>query len=89
MIVSRISDINKCFCHLLLNPKHEYEHWTLDKFRQKIKLCPTKAASQWAQLSGVKLKKPFICYRRLKTQKYLVSIGLSCSGFYFHEHFNR
>lgn len=88
MIVSRISDINKCFCHLLLNPKHEYEHWTLDKSRQKIELCPTKAASQRTQLSCVKLKNVFIGYRRLKTYDYSISIDLHCFGF-FYEHFSR
>ena len=31
----------------------------------------------------------FITYRRLKTQKHSVSIGLSGSGFSFYEHFNR
>ena len=41
------------------------------------------------QVSGVKLEKFFISYRRLKNQKYSVSIGLSCSGFSFYEHFNR
>ena len=41
--------------------------------KKKMKLCPLKAAS----------------YRRLKNYKHSVSIGLSCSGFPFYEHFNR
>ena len=52
-------------------------------------LSPTKAASQGTQLSGEKLKKFFISYRRLKTQKHSVSISLFCSGFSFYEHFNK
>ena len=57
--------------------------------RQKTELCPTKAASQRKQLSGVKLKKLFESYRRLKTRKYSVSIDRSCSGFSFYMHFKR
>ena len=30
-----------------------------------------------------------ISYRRLKTQKHSVSIGLPCCGISFYEHFNR
>ena len=33
--------------------------------------------------------KKTISYRRVKTQKHLVSIGLPCSAFPFYEHFNR
>ena len=44
-------------------------------------LCPTKA--------DVKLEKFFISYRRLKIQKYSVSVGVSCFGFSFYERFNR
>ena len=56
---------------------------------RKIRLCPTKATSQPTQLSGVKLKKSFISYRRLKTQRHSVNIGFPCPGFPFCEHFNR
>ena len=49
------------------------------------KLCPTKATSQRAQLSGMKSKNIMISYRRLKTQKHLVSIDLPCSSFSFYE----
>ena len=42
---------------------------------KKIKLCSAKAASQWTQLSGVKLIF-FISYQRLKTQKHSTSILL-------------
>ena len=55
-------------------------------------LCPTKATLQRTQLSDVKLKTFFTSYRRLKTQKHSVSIGLFCSGFafwFFFFHFNR
>ena len=55
----------------------------------KTELCPVAAALQRTQLSGVKLRKNIISYRRLKTQKYSVSRGFSFSGFYFYEHFNR
>ena len=53
------------------------------------KPCPTKPAPQHTHLCGVKLSKFFISYRRLKTQKHLVSIDVFCSGIYFYEHFNR
>ena len=56
--------------------------------RQKIELCPTKAALQRTELFGVKSKKLFTCYRRLKSLKYSVSIDLSALLF-FYEHFNR
>ena len=58
-------------------------------FGKKIELCPTKAASQRTQFPDLTLKKYFISYRRLKTQKYSVSIRFPCSGFSFCEHFNR
>ena len=35
--------------------KPEYYHRTSDNAKQKIQLCPTKAASQQTQLLGVKL----------------------------------
>ena len=50
---------------------------TSDNARQRIELCPTKAASQRTQLSGVKLKKKFISYQRFKTHMHVVSIPLS------------
>ena len=59
--------------------KPENQHRTLDNFRQKIELCSTKAAS----------KVTFLSYRRLKTPKHSIDIGISYSGFSFHEHFNR
>ena len=40
-------------------------------------------------LFGVKLKKFFINYWRLTTQKHSVSIGFFCFGFSFYELFNR
>ena len=47
----------------------------------KIKLYPTKAASQRPQ-TGVKLINIFLLsYRQIKTQNRLVSIGICCSGF--------
>ena len=55
---------------------------------KKIELCLMKAVLKRTQMSGVKLTKT-ISYLRLKTQKHLVSIGLSYSGFSFYEHFNR
>ena len=58
-------------------------------FGKKIELYPTKAASQRTQFPDLTLKKDFISYRRLKTQKYSVSIRFPCSGFSFCEHFNR
>ena len=69
---------------LTISPKFsifrpEYLLRTAGNVRQKIELCPKKAASQRTQLFGVKLRK-IISYRCLKTQKHLVSIGLSCSG---------
>ena len=57
--------------------------------RQKTELFPTKATSQRKQLSGVKLKKLFESYRRLKTRKYSVNIDRSCSGFSFYMYFKR
>ena len=70
----------------IANTKHisrpEYQHRTLDNVLQKLELCPTKAASQRTQLSGVKLKIFFLSYRPLKTNKHLVSIGLS-RGLFF------
>ena len=47
------------------------------------KSCFTMDTVVWCEV------KKIICHSRLKTQKYLVSIGLSCSGFSFYEHFNR
>ena len=46
----------------------------------KIELCPTKAASQRIQFSGLKLKK-IVSYRCLKTNKHSVSVSLSSSDF--------
>ena len=40
-------------------------------------------------MSGVKLKRLFVSYRRQKTQKHSVSIGLFCSGFSFPDLFIR
>ena len=56
---------------------------------QKIELRPTKAASQRAQMSDVKLNFfTYISYWRL-TKKQSVGIGISYSGFPFYEHCNR
>ena len=33
--------------------------------------------------------KKTLSYRRLKIQKHMVNIGLSCSGFSFYGHFNK
>ena len=46
-----------------------------------------KITSQQTQLSGMKLKKKY--YQHPKTQRHLVCIDLSCSGFSFYEHFNK
>ena len=59
------------------------------QYPEKIELCPTKAASERTQLLGLKLKKSFASYQRLKTDKHSVSIDLPCSGFSFYERFNR
>ena len=64
-------------------------HRTSDFVQQKMELSLTKAASQRTQSSGMKLKKVFTNYRRLKTQKQSVSIGLSWSAFSFYKHVNR
>ena len=45
--------------------------------------CLTTNAIVWHEV------KKTISYRRLEPQKYLVSIGLPCSGFPFYGHFNR
>ena len=71
--ISTLSSFNE-------NPMRKKVSWTSNNVRQKIKLCPTKAASQRTQLSGV-TELFFVSYRRPKTQKHSVSIGLSCSGF--------
>ena len=55
----------------------------------KNRVMSNKNYLQRTQFSGMKLEKDIISYRRLKTQKHSVSIGFSCFGFYFHEHFNR
>ena len=65
------------------------EHLQARILAPEIESCPTKAALQQSQLPGVKLKKYFISYRRFKTQKHSVSIGVSCTGFSLYEHFNR
>ena len=45
--------------------------------------CLTTNAIVWHEV------KKTISYRRLEPQKYLVNIGLPCSGFPFYGHFNR
>ena len=56
----------------------------------KTEICPKKTALQRTRLSYVKLKFFFnTSYRRFKTQKYSVSVSLSCSCFSCYEHFNR
>ena len=61
-------------------------HWTIPG--KKIELCLMKAVLKQTQMPDIKLTKT-ISYLRLKTQKHLVSICLSCTGFSFYEHFNR
>ena len=64
-------------------------HRTSDNVRQKNELYPTKTTSKRTRLPGVKLKK-IISYRRLKTQKHSIRIGLYCSSFFlFYKHFER
>ena len=53
----------------------------------KNRVMSDEASSKRTQLSGAKLKAIFICFRRVKTQKHSVSVGLYC--FVFYEHFNR
>ena len=74
--------IRKVVCVDLIQTKRrktydrpKYFHRTLGNDRHKIESCLAKAASQQTQLSGMKLKKKFISYRRLKTLKHLVGIG--------------
>ena len=54
---------------------------TLGNVRQRIGLCPTKAASQRTQLTGVKFGILFISWPLLKTQNHSVSISHFCSIF--------
>ena len=48
----------------------------------KTQVLSDKAASKRAQLYKREIKNLFISYRRLKTHKHSVSIGISCSGFF-------
>ena len=57
------------FLKFYTGSRTEYYHRKSDNVRQKIELCPTKAASQRTHLSGVKLIF-FISYRRFKTYKF-------------------